>query len=71
MVKNLFIDIEKEKFYTNREGVCELYEDLQKYADYIKSMSYDIEDLDYMRFFFFETENAKKAHAFFLLKWQR
>ena len=71
MVKDLFVDIEKGKFYTNRDGVCELYEDLERNAKYIKSASYDTEDYDYMRFFFFDTENGRKSHTFFLLKWQR
>jgi hypothetical protein len=70
-VKNLFVDVEKERFYVNDDGFCELYEDIEKYADYIQRATYNKEDLDYMRFFFFDTENGRKAHTYFMLKWNR
>jgi hypothetical protein len=70
-VKNLFVDIDKERFYVNDEGNCELYEDLSTYAAYIKRLTYNTEDLDYMRFFFFDNENGRRAHTYFMLKWQR
>ena len=71
MVENLFVDIDKDKFYTNKDGVCELYEDLERYANYIRQASYNPNDLDFMRFFFHDTPNGRKAHTFFMLKWQR